>query len=356
MQINSVELKNFRCFPSYELNFQAPLVLISGANGSGKTSLLEALHYACYLRSFRTHVPKDLLSFGRESFFLKVGVAADNLDHELQVGFSSRKKLVKIDQQPIKSYKELIDYYRTITLTEDDLLLIKGGPEERRLFIDQAVMLHRPEFLQELRTLRSIVAQRNALVSRTDGAADESYWLWTQQLFEHSQEIARIRAALLSSIEVRVNQLLRHFKVESGIALSYKSKYETLGNSWNDWVATQEKLPFKEFAMGRTLFGAHLDEIDIKFKGQVAKSFSSRGQQKLILMLLKIAQLQELKATKGPALLLLDDFMNDFDEPTAFQLIELIKENAQQAIFTSPLVIGHFEAALMGQGCHKISL
>ena len=356
MQINSIQLKNFRCFPSVTIDLQSPLVLISGSNGSGKTSILEALHYACYLRSFRTHAPKDLLYFGQESFFLKVVVEAHNIDHELQVGFSPRKKIVKIDQQPIKSYKELIDYYRTITLTEDDLLLIKGGPEERRLFIDQAVMLHYPEFLQELRKLKSIIAHRNALILRPVQHADESYWLWTQQLFERSKEIAAHRINLLKSIELRVNELLNSFKTGTHISLKYESKYGAMNVSWDEWAAAQEKLPPKEFAMGRSLFGAHLDEIDITFKGRAAKSFSSRGQQKLVLILLKLAQLQELQVAKGPALLLLDDFMNDFDELTALKLIELIKGNAQQTIFTTPFTQGPFEVALIKQQCHKIEL
>lgn len=280
MQISSIQLKNFRCFSEFNLELNNPFVLISGANGSGKTSLLEALHYACYLRSFRTHVPKDLLFFGQDSFFLKVKLASDSFDHELQVGFSSRKKLVKIDQQPIKSYKELIDYYRTITLTEDDLLLIKGGPEERRLFIDQAVILHQPEFIQTLRTMRSIVQQRNALLARAEQQADDVYWLWTEKLFHLSSSIAHIRKELLQSIEVRVNILLGYFGiVTASIGLEYKSKTDVLAHSWQEWSETNSRLFLKEYALGRTAFGAHLDEIEIKFKGHAAKSFSSRGSR-----------------------------------------------------------------------------
>ncbi|HSW73657.1 MAG TPA: AAA family ATPase, partial [Candidatus Limnocylindria bacterium] len=135
MQLTQLYLKNFRCFADKTITFESPLVLIEGNNGSGKTSLLEALHYLCYLRSFRTHSPRDLLFFGHETFFIKAlceqsGTVAQN--HEIQVGFSHKKRLVKIDQRAVSSYKELMDYYRIVTLTEDDVVLIQGGPDVRR--------------------------------------------------------------------------------------------------------------------------------------------------------------------------------------------------------------------------------
>src|SRR6185437_4207831 len=127
----------------------------------GKTSLLEALHYLCYLRSFRTYSPRDLLKFGQENFFVKISCIQQNLDVcEVQVGFSGKKKLVKINQKTVSSYKELMDYYRIITLTEDDLFLINGAPERRRAYLDQAILLQEPTFLTPLRELRQVADHR----------------------------------------------------------------------------------------------------------------------------------------------------------------------------------------------------
>lgn len=357
MQIGALELRNFRCFSALELEINSPLVLISGTNGSGKTSLLEALHYACYLRSFRTHVPRELLLFDQGTFFIKVGMHSDSFEHELQVGFSAKKKLVKIDQKPINSYKELIDYYRTITLTEDDLLLVKGGPDERRLFIDQAIMFHDPQFINQLRTLKNCVQQRTALLHRQQQVVDDSYVLWTKQLFEQSQLIQHKRIPLLFNLQKRVNTLLESFNKDASVQLRYQAKKNSIDCQWDDWFEQHEhQLPAQEYSLKRSLFGAHVDDIEIYFNGHQAKNFASRGQQKLILMLLKLAQLQELQALKGDALLLLDDFMNDFDKPTAQKLIALIKELCPQVIFTCPLEVGYSEQLLMAQGCQKIEL
>ena len=142
--LERVHIKNFRCFSDIDLAFTSPIVLIQGLNGSGKTSLLEALYYVCYLRSFRTHLPKEMLQFEHSNFFIKVIFRDQNFTHEIQAGFSNAKRLVKIDNKAISSYKELMNYYRVIGLTEDDMFLIKGGPQERRVFIDQLLLLIRP--------------------------------------------------------------------------------------------------------------------------------------------------------------------------------------------------------------------
>ena len=98
-------LKNFRCFDHISFDLDESILLVQGANGTGKTSLLEALHYACYLRSFRTHLPKDLVMFDKNSFFIKTTfretTAQLSLENEIQVGFTGDKRLVKINQKCI---------------------------------------------------------------------------------------------------------------------------------------------------------------------------------------------------------------------------------------------------------------
>ena len=123
MRLTHLHIKNFRCFNTLELDFTTPITLIEGLNGTGKTSLLEALHYVCYLRSFRTHIPSELVQFGQEHFFIRAQLQKeDHEQHNLQVGFSHKKRLVKVDEKSIGSYKEILNYYRIVTLTEDDLI------------------------------------------------------------------------------------------------------------------------------------------------------------------------------------------------------------------------------------------
>jgi DNA replication and repair protein RecF len=152
MHINSLTLKHFRCFSDQTISFQAPLVLLEGANGSGKTSLLEALHYACYLRSFRTRTTQELIQFGSTAFSLQVELAGQaegttklTMGYAAAVQDGAPKRLVKVDGAPVHSYKDLVSLYRVVTMTDDDLLLITGLPEVRRSFLDAAITLTHPE-------------------------------------------------------------------------------------------------------------------------------------------------------------------------------------------------------------------
>jgi DNA replication and repair protein RecF len=359
VQVRQLSIKNFRCFTDFEIQLDNRLVLITGTNGSGKTSILEALHYACYLRSFRTYLPKELLHFEHDTFFIKIQFSDNQsevpFDHELQVGFSGKKKLVKLDQKTVNSYKELNQFYRVITLTEDDLVLIKGDPESRRHFLDQALSLIDPEYLSMMRNYKDILVNRNALLY-TKSTDNDSYEIWTKQLWNQAKKIQEKRQMLLEVLEKKVNQILQDsFSKELVTSLQYKPRvkgYET----YEFFKESQHNLQAQEMAFGRSLFGAHLDDITINFAGKRSKHFASRGQQKLTVILLKIALLHALQEKQGAAVLLLDDFMTDFDTYHAEILMEILTKLPGQLIFTSPVAAGPIEDLLKKRGaqCYQI--
>jgi DNA replication and repair protein RecF len=341
-----------------DIPFDNAIILIEGMNGAGKTSFLEALHYLCYLRSFRTHMPQELIHFGQDNFFIKARISnqavAATDSYDLQVGFSNKKRLVKINNKSVSSYKELLDYYRIVTLTEDDLALIKGGPEERRLFIDQAIMLCHPEFVVLSKRCKDVVENRNALLKR--GGSADSYQLWTEQLWQITHAISHERIRLLAQIEETVSTLITtYFKNEFTITLGYSSKKE-LCSSYQEFADKHPFLYQDEQRFGRSLFGAHLDDFAISFQEAKSKNYASRGQQKLIVMLLKAAQVHLILAQKGSVILLLDDFMTDFDQSKAHILLQLLSDLKVQLIFTMPTSGGFLQQALLSQGAALLKL
>ncbi len=334
--LERVHIKNFRCFSDIDLAFNSPIVLIQGLNGSGKTSLLEALYYVCYLRSFRTHLPKEMLQFEHNNFFIKVVFRDQNFTHEIQAGFSNAKRLVKIDNKAISSYKELMNYYRVIGLTEDDMFLIKGGPQERRVFIDQLLLLYDPSFLDSLHTLRTVVNNRNAVLHK-GLSRNDTHQIWSEQLWHISLSVQQKRIDALREIEAETNQLLQtYFQENLSVLLTYKNKNMGRHATFEQFWAESASLFAQEQHLRRSLFGAHLDDFEIIFQGQRSKTFASRGQQKLIIVLIKIAQIKQLIKHKGPAIFLLDDFMADFDRDRARRLVMILDALKSQLIFTSP--------------------
>jgi len=359
MFLTHLELKHFRCFSQATLELGYPWVLIEGDNGSGKTSLLEALHYLCYLRSFRTYSPRDLMQFGHDSFFIKAQFTPSPVDSSstaVQVGFTGKRRLVKVNQQTVCSYKELMDHYRIVTVTEDDVALINGAPEGRRAFLDQAGVLHDPDFLAVLKQFRRVLESRAALLGR--GAVDrESYDLWTAQLWQISCAIQERRRALLAQLQEHTNQLLaQHFDQTVRITLRYEPKKMKPGESYEDFTYTNIDLFADEMRFRRSLFGAHLDDVAIQFQDKRSKGFASRGQQKLIVVLLKIAHLKELVTHRGPAVFLLDDFMTDFDATRIEKILAILDGLSCQRIFTIPVTKGFLTDALVARGAYRVDL
>lgn len=358
--IEQLTLKNFRCFKQYTIDFLAPISCIIGDNGSGKSSILEALHYACYLRSFRTHMPRELVQFDHENFFIKAvlqeTVNLMPLPHELTLGFSKRKRLVKIDQQAVTSYKDILKLYRVITLTQDDLLLIKGNPEGRRLFLDQALALEFSEYHSRNKRYKHILENRNTLLYQ-GGYTQDSYLLWTQQLWQEALIIQGYRRQFLKRLETSINHMLSTtFGEGLSIIFVYQSKKIREGQSFEEFLTDCNDLYPSEALMRRSLFGAHLDDFSIDFCQKNSRAFASRGQQKLIVMLIKIAQLQEITAKHGKVLFLLDDFMTDFDSQRGEMLLSLMLALPCQLIFTSPSKSSYFEMLLRDHKAQEIVL
>lgn len=344
MRITAVHLKNVRCFQDQKIIFESPITLIEGCNGSGKTSILESLHYACYLRSFRTHTPRELVQFGAEAGSIKLeGYSNSSKNSEiqkeplvLQVGFTGSKRKIRANGKAVGSYKELLDLYRVVTIIEEDVMLIKGAPELRRSFMDQALFLIDPAHADLMKRYKKVVKQRNALLAapRCDR---ESYAIWTEQLTDLTTKIQTSRTQLLQELETCANKLVGEF---FGAFNSPSGGSSNLGDDSHEITLSYKPKPIedqlfeKERLFKRSLFGAHLDDCTIFFRDRASKQYASRGQQKLVAMILKIAQLRLLQS---PAIVLIDDFMTDFDHKRIELFLKLLTATGYQLVFTCPL-------------------
>ncbi len=340
MQITSLALHNFRCFNEEVFSFEKPIVLFEGENGSGKSTIIEALFYACYLKSFRTHRVNDLIQYESDQKEASVGIrfSHDDESHHLHVGISSQKKSVKLDGARIHSYKDIMQYYRALVIAEGDLSLIQEGPEFRRNFLNQQTLLEDPEQIELFRQYRHILSQRNALLH---AGVKDGLELWSEQLWNIGLQIRQSRKKSLRMLIKQANIFMHNsLNRNDGFEASYTIKpsergHESFHSFWSEYSVSSidQELRYK-----RTLFGAHLDDVVFLYNKKNARIFASRGQQKLFLFLLKLSQLAVLKEVTGSGLvLLLDDFITDFDDTVTQQLLHLIEHLPSQVFITCPL-------------------
>ncbi|MDQ5890200.1 MAG: replication and repair protein RecF [Candidatus Dependentiae bacterium] len=344
MRITHLTLRNFRCFESLELDITNPLLVIEGPNGSGKSSIAEALYYGCYLKSFRTHRAGDVVRCSDEGdagFFLRLhGLLADGDTYTIQVGFEDGAKRIKVNDTVITTYKELMDYYKVVLISEHDLGIIQEGPEERRSFINQLCVLQDPTIAELLRLNKHMVSQRTQLLMNGQ-CHDDHFVLWTQQLWDNSIEIINRRRAGLTLLQQEINFLVSHLGLElPPITLAYKQKggeYQDFASFWADY---QKTTLAQEMHQRRTLFGCHLDDIVINFGDKNARLYASRGQQKLIVLLLKCAMIRVIQRQAGQSrtvLFVLDDFVTDLDKKVIAASLAMVQSLGCGIVVTCPL-------------------
>jgi DNA replication and repair protein RecF len=346
MFIKDIELKNFRCFEDQKLSLDHKAIIIHGNNGKGKTTLVEAIYYLCYFKSFRSRYPDVLVRDGEKHFFLKGTLQKDEISTAVQIGYASKKKIIKVNEKPLSSYRDILDLYRVVVFTNDDIDLIKEGPKGRRQFLDQVIMLDDISTAATYQEYNRILKQRNASLEHK--GSQEMYMIWLQKLYELSQKIIRLRIDMLKRLEEKAKALIgKHFDGKFTICMKYKSALEPfLDKTYQEFFDSQRDLYQKETIMRRSLFGAHLDDVVFYFQESKARSYSSRGQQKILLFLAKMSQVSLLQEKGFMSLLIFDDFISDFDVERIESIISIISSLDNQLIFTSPYYNSFLEKLL----------
>lgn len=317
-------------------------VIIEGENGTGKSSIIEALTYCCYLRSFRGAKPAEMVADTQvdASFFIKLTAERANGEPlQIQIGFAAGDKKVKINDSEISTYKEIMDHYRVVSVAAHDLALIQEGPEHRRTFIDNYILLQEPASAALLRTHKHIVSQRNELLVR--GGKPAELQTWTHQLWSCAQELTALRERGLAALQLHCNQLYRTMiPGAKPLTLRYVRKHLQPGETFESFALRYQPIGLQERHLRRTLFGAHLDDIVLELGGRDVRLFASRGQQKLMLLLLKLAQivhLQELLGSGDGLLLALDDIVTDFDPQVLRHILAFLETLECALVITTPV-------------------
>jgi len=306
MGFSSLEISNFRNLHSVLLEPNAGLNLITGANAAGKTSLLESIFYLSYGRSFRSSQYKHLMSHDQDYFRLICKLD----DNKTRIGLERTLKdqKIRVNQETVSRISDLSTLLPVLVLHPDSHQLISSGPDNRRQFLDWGVFHVEHEFIVSWKKYKKALSQRNASLRLQQ--SDKLCTLWNKELIEHAQIIEQYRLNYLNEINNIVNTLSNELFPEHGISLTYKRGWP-IDMEFEDYLNANL---YKDKEKGFTQSGPHRADIKITVDGMPAQSSISRGQQKKLVSLLKIAQLTFFsQSTNQRCVLLFDDLPAELD-------------------------------------------
>jgi DNA replication and repair protein RecF len=305
MAIRQLSLTDFRNLKSTTLDFNPGLNLISGANGSGKTSLLESIYALCQAHSFRTHQLKQCIGHDSNSFLLfgrfddfKAGIAK-----------SASKLEIHVDGQSIKRRSELVKKAPINIVNADSFQLIDGSPQKRRSFLDWCLFHVEPFYADNWLVFQHALRQRNRLLKSRKDLNLLDYW--DQHLIEPSMRLSQMRRDYCEILRVVVDNELQAIMEGVPMELVYQPGWSGkagLGEALN-------KARDTDIRRGFTSVGIHRDDLRLLSDGRNANEVLSRGQAKklslaLVLGLLKIVG----KGKKSGIILLIDDLSSELDQ------------------------------------------
>ncbi len=323
----------FRNLLQVELHPASQFNLLTGANGAGKSSVLEAIHLLSTGHSFRTRKIRELIMLGAEELSVTAQLHNPGTDSTHRAGVRKNRAgetELKLDYSALNSTAEMARLMPVKALSPDSHRLMQEGPANRRQFIDWGLFHVEPGFFTQWKVYRRALEQRNQ--SLRSQLPDVEVMAWNTELADSGQAISDLRSAYVESLVSHLSDYLRLFSVEGEIRLTYKP-------GWSNPSPLAEALPLAHDQCRRfktTTVGPHRAELNIDIDQVSAKQIMSRGQQKLLVYALHFAQLSVFReAGLTNAIVLCDDLPAELDDDRLQRVLSCLSSMDLQVFISS---------------------
>lgn len=345
MHLSHLEAINFRNL-SGAINFSPGLNVIFGANAQGKTNWLEAVYLLGTTKSFKTAHPREAIHHQAEEAILRGVVRQGQLTREIQLLLTrtSKQTFVSGKREAITRYLGILD---AIAFTADEMEVVRGGPDNRRRFVDRGLVSTLPSYLGTLAEYNRVLKQKNSLLRSAAEADDPTRFFpllepWNDQLVALGTEIHTARLGYVEKLKAALQPQL--FQNES-ITIRYKSSLEAKGDLGDYQTLMRDRLAHhlkNEISLGYALVGPHRDDVEILCDGYDISRFGSSGQQRSALLILDLAQMVVYhQVLEDYPVFIVDDIDAELDRNRIQILLDTLEGHSQVFISTSKRAIAH---------------
>ncbi len=364
MYLKNLHLRKFRNYLDQKVAFCAPKTILVGNNAQGKSNLLEAVEVLSTLKSHRVSRDRDLIFNGQPLARIDATLQRETGSLELALTLRSKgRRTVDLNGETLRRQLDFLSILNVVQFSSLDLDLVRGGPEVRRQWLDRLLVQLEPVYSHFLQQYNQVLRQRNALLKRfkPEGRGQEispvsipkeELALWDAQLATAGARVIRRRERVLEKLAPLAGAWHQSISgstevLEVGYLANVAASSDSIARDSLEGVrqAFLEKIQSRaiaEFYQGTTVVGPHRDDVVFTINDTPARSYGSQGQQRTLVLALKLAELQLIEGVvREPPLLLLDDVLAELDLNRQNQLLEAITDRFQTLITTTHL--GSFE-------------
>lgn len=333
MLITELKLQNFRNYEEMILCPDPGVNLFFGRNGSGKTNLLEAIHYAALGRSHRISNDVNVVRYGEGSAASTVRIETVLGLREISVRFrpgEAQKKEIMIDGKKIQKFSDMMGCLRCVIFSPEDLGLIREGPSIRRRYLDMMISQISRRYFIALQQYRTGLDQRNAILRnlRINPSGERSLLgVFEEAMAEPAAEIIRERRRVVSLLsDIARETYLRISGTEEQLSIAYHSSVREEENITQQLCKMLQENREDDIRLGMTSVGPHRDDLILMLDRNLMKQFASQGQVRTAALSMKLSQMKILRDDSGEdPVLLLDDVMSELDRKRRASLINEIR-------------------------------
>ncbi|MBQ8094699.1 MAG: DNA replication/repair protein RecF [Clostridia bacterium] len=356
MKVNTLILKDFRNYEGVEIQPGSGMNVFIGSNAQGKTNIIEALHLCGVGRSHRTSKDEEMIRW--EQPFGRVTVRSSQQDgtHEVTIILArgqKKKKNIKIGERKAERIGELFGHICGVLFSPEDLLIVKGGPAERRRFLDMLLSQLSSVYFYHLQRYNKALSERNAVLREISikPGLRSTLDMWDEMLADSGAAVAERRIEAIEHLSALAALEHRHLTGEKEeLTLRYMTSLRDPSDLRQKFLDQLFSARDDDIRRQTTGYGVHRDDISIRINNRETRIFGSQGQQRSAVLSLKMAQLAYMAESKGEnPILLLDDVMSELDMNRRRALGERINQIQTFVTCTDISDLGETERGMLYQ-------